>query len=210
MKNKGKIIKILSIVGVTCIVWGFITMFIGSVKKDQKEMNSRMDVILKSYNKFEKRIEEFNKMRDTLHTDFLDKVYYETLATQDTGFKNKLKEYEELVSDISLSTKNNLRKYCVDDIYYSSSDVNNKCATYKLAYEEMVNSFVDDVSVYNNNLTQYNNWLDSNGKKDSIHLESYETKKKYIDYNKDGDYSGKNNLEKQNSESNVDATQPKQ
>ena len=191
MEKKNKTIKILIILGIICVVCGFILMFISGVKKDQKEMNDRMDIILKSYKNFEKNIDKFNKMRDELHTEFLDKVYYETLATKDTEYKNKIKNYEELVSKISLSTKDNLRKYCVDDIYYSSSDVNSKCASYKLGYEEMVNSFVDDVNRYNSNLTQYNNWLDSNGKKDSLHLDLYHTKKKYIDYNKDGEYSGR-------------------
>ena len=191
MNKKSRLIKILVIVGITCVVWGFIMMFISSVKKDQKEMNSRMDTIKKSYAAFEKKIDKFNKTRDSLHTEFLDKVYYETLSTQDTGFKNKLKSYEELVSEISLSTKDNLRKYCVDDIYYSSSEINNKCASFKLGYEEMVNSFVDDINRYNSNLVQYNNWLDSNGQTQSIHLEAYKTNKKYIDYNKDGEYSGR-------------------
>ena len=49
-----------------------------------------------------------------------------------------------------------MRKYCQDDIYYSSSDVNNKCAAFKQGYEEMVNSFVDDVNIYNSNIKKYN------------------------------------------------------
>lgn len=189
--KKNKTIKVLIILGITCLVWGLIIMFISSVKKDQKEMNNRMDTILKSYKQFQSKLKEFTKVRDDLHNEFLDKVYYETLASQDTGFKNKLKDYEELVSKISLSTKNNLRKYCVKDIYYSSSDVNSKCAAYKLEYEQMVNSFIDDVNRYNDNITTYNNWLDSNGQSDSLHLKGYSTSKKYIDYNKDGEYSGR-------------------
>ena len=150
-KIKNKKVKVLILVGITCIIWGFILMFISSVKKDQREMNARMDKIVNSYDKFSKKIEKFNTMRDSLHTEFLDKVYYEKLETQDTDFKNKLKTYEELVSNISLSTKNNLRKYCQDNIYYSSSDVNNKCAAFKQGYEEMVNLFVDDVNIYKYN-----------------------------------------------------------
>lgn len=188
---KNKKVKILVLIGITCIVWGLILMFISSVKKDQKEMNARMDKIVNSYDKFSKKIEEFNTMRDSLHTEFLDKVYYEKLETQDTDFKNKLKTYEELVSSISLSTKNNLRKYCQDNIYYSSSDVNNKCAAYKQAYEEMVNSFVDDVNTYNSNIDQYNKYLDTQGATNALRLEKYQTKKQYIDYNKDGTYSGR-------------------
>ena len=196
-EKKNKKMKILILIGITCVIWGFVIMFISSVKKDQKEMNSRMDTILKSYDGFRKKIEEFNTMRDTLHTEFLDKVYYETLESNDSEFKNKLKTYEELVSSISVSTKDNLREYCKDDIYYASSDVNSKCAAFKQGYEEMVNSFVDDINSYNSNLTQYNSWLDSNGKTDSIKLETYQTKKTYIDYNKDGTYSGRDETTKE-------------
>ena len=205
MKNlKNKKVKILVLIGITCIVWGLILMFVSSVKKDQKEMNARMDKIVNSYDKFSKKIEEFNTMRDSLHTEFLDKVYYEKLETQDTDFKNKLKIYEELVSSISLSTKNNLRKYCQDNIYYSSSDVNNKCAAYKQAYEEMVNSFVDDVNTYNSNIDQYNKYLDTQGVTNALRLEKYQTKKQYIDYNKDGTYSGRS--EDSSTEENTDTS----
>lgn len=205
MKNlKNKKVKILVLIGITCIIWGLILMFVSSVKKDQKEMNARMDKIVNSYDKFSKKIEEFNTMRDSLHTEFLDKVYYEKLETQDTDFKNKLKTYEELVSSISLSTKNNLRKYCQDNIYYSSSDVNNKCAAYKQAYEEMVNSFVDDVNTYNSNIDQYNKYLDTQGATNALRLEKYQTKKQYIDYNKDGTYSGRS--EDSSTEENTDTS----
>ena len=205
MKNlKNKKVKILVLIGISCIIWGLILMFVSSVKKDQKEMNARMDKIVNSYDKFSKKIEEFNTMRDSLHTEFLDKVYYEKLETQDTDFKNKLKTYEELVSSISLSTKNNLRKYCQDNIYYSSSDVNNKCAAYKQAYEEMVNSFVDDVNTYNSNIDQYNKYLDTQGATNALRLEKYQTKKQYIDYNKDGTYSGRS--EDSSTEENTDTS----
>ena len=201
---KNKKVKILVLIGITCIIWGLILMFVSSVKKDQKEMNARMDKIVNSYDKFSKKIEEFNTMRDSLHTEFLDKVYYEKLETQDTDFKNKLKTYEELVSSISLSTKNNLRKYCQDNIYYSSSDVNNKCAAYKQAYEEMVNSFVDDINTYNSNIEQYNKYLDTQGATNALRLEKYQTKKQYIDYNKDGTYSGRS--EDSSTEENTDTS----
>ena len=192
MENKkNKKVKILVLIGITCIIWGFVIMFISSVKKDQRQMNARMETIISSYEEFSKKIEEFNTMRDTLHTEFLDKIYYETLESKDVEFKNKLKTYEELVSSISVSTKDNLREYCKGDIYYASSDVNSKCAAFKQGYEEMVNSFVEDINSYNNNLTQYNAWLDSEGKTDSIKLEQYQTKKTYIDYNEDGTYSGR-------------------
>ena len=189
MKNKKKLL-ILSLIGIMLIICGLIFMFISSVKKDQKEMNSRMEKIISSYDDFSTNIEKFNTTRDSIHNEFLDKVYYETLEQNDTSYKNKLYEYEKLVSTISKDSKT-LREYCKGDVYYSSSDANSKCTSFKLGYEEMVNTFVDDINIYNTNIKDYNAYLDSEGKTDSIKLEEYKTEKTYIDYNKDGDYSGK-------------------
>jgi len=195
MKDKKKLSIILGVVGVALIIFGIILSFISNVKKDQKEMNSRMDTIVTEYSKFEKNIEEFNKTRKSLHEEFLDKVYYETLTQNDTAYKTKLTDYETQVAKISQSTKT-IREYCKDGIYYSSSDVNNKCNSFKLGYEEMVNSFVDDINTYNKNITAYNKYLDDEGNTTSLKLETYQTKKTYIDYNNDGKYSGKEESDK--------------
>jgi hypothetical protein len=190
MKDKKRLSIILGAVGVGLIIYGCIMAFVSNLKADQKEMNSRMDVILKEYDKFEKNIEEFNATRKSLHEEFLDKVYYETLAQNDTSYKTKLTDYETQVATISKSTKT-IRQYCKDGIYYSSSDVNTKCSSFKLGYEEMVNSFVDDINTYNKNITAYNKYLDDEKDTTSLKLETYQTKKTYIDYNNDGEYSGK-------------------
>ena len=195
MKDKKKLSIILGVVGVALIIFGIILSFISNVKKDQKEMNSRMDTIVTEYSKFEKNIEEFNKTRKSLHEEFLDKVYYETLTQNDTAYKTKLTDYETQVAKISQSTKT-IREYCKDGIYYSSSDVNNKCNSFKLGYEEMVNSFVVVINTYNKNITAYNKYLDDEGNTTSLKLETYQTKKTYIDYNNDGKYSGKEESDK--------------
>lgn len=190
MKDKKKLSIILGLVGIGLIIFGIILSFIFNVIKDQQEMNDRMNTIVTEYTKFEKNIDEFNKTRKSLHEEFLDKVYYETLTQNDTSYKTKLTDYETQVATISQSTKT-IRNYCKDGVYYSSSDVNNKCNSFKLGYEEMVNSFVDDINIYNKNITAYNKYLDDNGNTTSLKLETYKTKKTYIDYNNDGKYSGK-------------------
>lgn len=50
---------------------------------------------------------------------------------------------------------------------------------------------MDDVNKYNGNIAQYNKWLKEQNKNESEKIENYATKKTYIDYNKDGQYSGK-------------------
>ena len=189
MNNK-KVCLILVLLGVVSIIAGTVLMFISSIKKDQAELNSRISVIDKDYEVFKTKLEEINKTRDEIHQEFLDTIFYETFATNDTAYKNKLLEYEENITNLSKNNKK-LKEYCNSDVYYSSSDTNNKCSAFNLAYEEMINSFVDDISKYNNNINEYNKWLDSQGNTTSIKLEEYKTKKTYIDFNKDGDYSGK-------------------
>ena len=87
---KKKKVVILVVIGVTCIIWGFITLFISSVKKDQKAMNARMDTIMKDYTKFNSNIEKFSSKRDEIHQGFLDTIYYEVLGNNDAEYKNKL------------------------------------------------------------------------------------------------------------------------
>lgn len=189
MSNK-KSTLILILLGILSIVLGFIIMFISNIKKDQQEMNSRMTKIGSKYEAFKKKVEEINVIRDNLHKEFLDTIYYETFSENELKYRKSLYNYEKLVTD--LSKKNStLKEYCKSGIYYSSSDINNKCNAFNLAYEQLINTFVDDVNKYNGNIAQYNKWLKEQNKNESEKIENYATKKTYIDYNKDGQYSGK-------------------
>lgn len=193
MSNKKKLL-ILFLLGAVSIITGLILLFISNLKKDQKEMNDRISVIIKQYDEFSSEIEKVNATREELHKDFLDTIYYDTFEKNDTSYKNRLLEYEEAITKISKDNKT-LKEYCNSNIYYSSSDANSKCSAFNLAYEQMVNSFVDDINKYNSNITKYNSWLDEQGNTVSLKLEKYKTKKTYIDFNKDGDYSGKEEVE---------------
>ena len=193
MSDKKKVIVIF-LLGMISLITGFILLFISNLKQDQKEMNNRISIIIKQYDKFSSELEKVNTTRDELHNDFLDTIYYDTFEKNDTSYKNRLLEYEEAVTKISKDNKT-LKEYCNSNIYYSSSDANSKCSAFNLAYEQMVHSFVDDINKYNSNITKYNSWLDEQGNTVSLKLEKYKTKKTYIDFNKDGDYSGKEEVE---------------
>lgn len=189
-ESKTKKYVVLAVAGVVALLLGIVLLFISNIKKDQRELNSRIKTIDKEYTVFKNDIESISNKRDELHKEFLDTIYYETFQANDTGYKNKLLEYEEEITNISKKNKK-LKEYCNAGIYYSQTEANNKCSAFNLGYEEMVNSFVEDIAAYNNNITNYNKWLDSKNDTTSIKLEKYDTKKTYIDFNKDGDYSGK-------------------
>lgn len=190
--DSNKKIVTLVLLGSVCLISGFVLMFISSIKKDQKELNSRIDTIIKGYKKYKKDLVDINKERDLIHNEFLDKIYYETFQQKDTEYKNKILKYEEDITDLSKKNKK-LKEYCNSGVYYSSTDANNKCRAFNIAYEQMINTFVEDVSIFNSNIDKYNKWLDEKGDKTSIRLEKYKTKKTYIDFNDDGDYAGKEN-----------------
>lgn len=189
MSNKKKTL-IFILLGVLAIVLGLIIMLISNIKKDQQQMNQRMNKISSSYDVFKKEVEEVNLLRDSIHKEFLDTIYYETFIEQEGKYRKSLYDYEKKVTD--LSKKNaKLKEYCKNGIYYSSSDVNNKCSAFNLAYEQLINTFVDDVNKYNGNIKEYNKWVKGQNKIEQKTFKNYETKKTYIDYNQDGQYSGK-------------------
>lgn len=192
--SKERKILVLCLLGIVSLITGIIIMFISSLKQDQAKMNKRIDTIIKKYDKFSKDLESVNKVRDSLHKEFLDTIYYDTFEKNDTSYKNRLLEYEEMITKLS-KDNNTMKDYCNSNVYYSSSDANSKCSAFNQAYEEMVNSFVDDINQYNKNITNYNSWLDEQGNTNSLKLEKYKTKKTYIDFNKDGNYSGKGEIE---------------
>lgn len=189
MSNK-KTILILVLLGILSIIVGFILMFISNIKKDQQEMNNRMSKINTKYEKFKKEIEKINIERDSLHKDFLDTIYYDSFATNELKYRKSLNNYEKEVTELS---KNNsdLKEYCKLGIYYSSSQTNSKCNAFQLAYEQLINTLVDDINQYNDNINKYNNWLKEQNNTTAPAIEIYKTKKTFIDYNKDGQYSGK-------------------
>ena len=81
-----------------------------------------------------------------------------------------------------------LEKYC-KNVYYTDSKVNTKCKEYGEVYEQVINAFVSDVKLYNENITNYNKYQAEKG--GTLFLNSYVTKKKYLDYNGDKKYQGK-------------------
>ena len=77
-----------------------------------------------------------------------------------------------------------------ENIYFPSSDVNTKCKTATETYEEMVNYFINDITQVNQNIEDYNKYNQENNTKIAP-VQKYNTTKKYIDFNDDNEYSGK-------------------
>ncbi len=185
--NLRKFAYILMTFSFILIVSGSVSSFLLGLKNDKEETYKRMDTVSDSFESFSTNVSAFEDMRDELYNSVLSNVYYDSLYSNDTYIKTRLSNYENLVDELKKNT-NNLDKLCTD-VYYPESEINNKCINYKSIYEQVVNYFVSDIKTYNQNIVNYNNYQASLGS--GLLLKSYKTNKKYIDYNGDGSYDGK-------------------
>ena len=169
------------------IISGCVSSFVLELKHDHEETYNRMYKVDDEFEVFSANTSVFEENRDELYNVVLSNVYYDTMYDEDKDIKNKLSNYENLVDELTKNT-NNLNKLC-NNMYYSSSTTNSKCNNYKSIYEQVVNYFVSDINIYNDNVDKYNKYQEENNS--SLRISKYKTKKVYIDYNNDKKFDGK-------------------
>lgn len=174
-------------IGLVLLISGCFSSFLISLKNDRSEVLSRMNDVGAEFETFSTNTTIFEDFRDELYTEVLGNVYYDTMFDTDDAVKNKISNYENLVDELYKSTKS-LDNLC-GNVYYPKSDVNNICSNYKSIYEQVVNYFVTDIKVYNDNVSKYNDYQKSiSGVK---FVKEYKTDKDYVDYNGDKVFDGK-------------------
>lgn len=167
------------------IISGTVSSFVISLKADREETQARMVVVNDSFEEFNASVTAFETARDTLYTESLGNLFYDTLVANDAKLKEKLSNYESIVDDVVKHVK--VMDGLCKDVYYPDSDINSKCSNYKLIYEQVANYFMEDVKLYNTAIESFNAQQAGKG----VPLVKYETKKKYVDYNKDKVFEGK-------------------
>ena len=165
---------------------GFSSFFIG-LKNDHQEVLRRMDSVSLTFEGFSTNVTAFEEARDELYNDVLGNVYYETMFSTDQEVKQKIADYEKLVTEIDQQVKD-LDSLC-GKVYYPDAGANQQCENYKSIYEQVINYFISDLHTYNDNVQKYNEY------QKAIHgnqlVDEYKIKWKYIDYNQDGIFDGK-------------------
>ena len=185
--NYRKLSLVLMTISFVLIISGSVATFIFGLQEDRKETFKRMEIVRDEFEIFSTNTSVFEAYRDELYGVVLSNVYYDTMYQDDDMVKNKLSNYEQLVDELSKNTRK-LDKLC-KNVYYPSGDANQKCVNYKSIYEQVNNYFLTDILLYNSNIKKYNKYQQDNNS--SLKLKKYMTKKKFIDYNNDGKYDGK-------------------
>ena len=175
-RKKELIIGIIVIVILTLI-----SIIIISAIRTSKENKNDTKVIESSYALLTENIKEYNEIR-TKYTGMLGDLFLEDYQDKHDDFVDLLTEYNKNMQRIDLSITNiNLK--C--NRLYKNSNVNKICKSYKEVYEKVVNLYVSDLNNYNSTVKKYNEYKNEKVSLfEMIHDE-------YIDYNKDGNYEGR-------------------
>ena len=175
------------VAGFVLITSGVFSAYLLGLKSDREEVLARMGDVSAEYEKFNTNVSLYGDYREDLHESIFENLFFETMYTSDKLVKDELAKYEGMVDEMTLSV-NVLDDLC-KNIYYPKSEVNNMCNNYKTMYEQVVNYFVYDINDYNANVDKYNEYEKANNLIFTINR--YETSKKYIDYNGDNKFAGK-------------------
>ena len=174
-------------IGLVLLISGGFSSFLLGLKSDHSEVLRRMDDVSGVFESFSTNTTVFEEFRDELYNDVLGNVYYETMFLTDSTVKQKLKDYEKIVDLVEKDTKQ-MDKLC-GNVYYPDVEANNKCMNYKSIYEQVVNYFITDIKIYNENVDKYNQYQESINS--NMIVKKYNTNRKYIDYNGDKIFDGK-------------------
>lgn len=186
MKAK-RISYILLAISFVMIMAGGVSSFLIGLRADKELINKRMIDVSNEFEDFSTNTSLFENERDVLYNELLTNLFFDTMQQNDNVAKVKLSNYENMVDEITKQVRQ-LDKLC-NDVYYPDSSVNNKCNNYQLIYEQIVNYFLSDINMYNENIKKFNEYQKSINS--AVSLKEYSTNKKFIDYNKDKQFDGK-------------------
>ena len=182
-----KISYIFILIAVLMIIGGAISYLVIGLKEDKKMTNKRMNEVNLEYEDYSTMVSLFEVERDSMYEKIFNNMTYDTMYSNNKYITNKISNYESMVDEMYKNV-NKLDDLC-NDMYYPDSSVNSICNNYLIIYEQVNNYFVLDIDTYNKNVDKYNEYIknvDSN-----LIIKKYESKKKYVDFDKDGEIIGK-------------------
>lgn len=186
MKKSLKVIGIVLVIIIILFILAW--MWASGLKEDQKETKKTMKLVLDSYENFNNRVEEFSNYRNKYY-EMKEDLFLETLGENADEWNDFIVKYADSISEVEKSSKN-LKKNC--EIKYGDVNTNSKCTSFKANYEAAHNYYISDIKLYNDLIDDYNKWnSEEDNKYSEVKKGSYPVYKKYIDFDKDGEYFGK-------------------
>lgn len=182
LKVIGVVFIIIAILFVLAWIWA------SGLKEDQEETKKTMKLVLDSYENFNNRVEEFSNYRNKFY-EMKEDLFLETLGENAEEWNDFIVKYADSISEVEKSSKN-LKENC--EIKYGDVNTNSKCTAFKANYEAAHNYYISDIKLYNDLIDDYDKWnKEEDNKYPEVKKGTYPVYKKYIDFDKDGEYFGK-------------------
>ena len=192
MKNKKTITIIIIIISLIILVstLSFVVIkFVRGIKEDKRRTNEIIMLIDENYTNFKSSIDLFNSKREVLHTEIFVDNYYDEMGTKIDGWKKHLDEYTIIVKNLE-NNSSYLKNNCKTVKTLNNNSII-QCESFEYAYEKAINSYISDINLYNESIKGYNEWINGNNELKPLEVYNNYLYKKYIDYNKDGEFFGK-------------------
>ena len=186
MKNK-KIAIFMLVIGTLLIVLGTSIIVYKEINNKKNEKQELENNIVNSYNKFRENVDLFESVRSSYYSDVVGDLYVETVKDNYTGWIATLNNYTDTVDKVDESSSY-LKEECINK-YFSNKDIKNKCESFVIAYETVVNYYTKDIIEFNELLGEYRNLNDETLEESEI--KDYSLKYNYTDINSDGIFKGK-------------------
>ena len=177
VKKKSIIIPIIILV----LIIIFDLVFIYFMKNRQVDSKKDLEIISTNYKKLESEVEKFSKLRDEFYKQSENDFFIESMSPKVNYWNEFINKYQseiKTIDDISKKIKGKCENI------YADSSTNEKCSKYHSNYEMSINYYITDINFYNKFALEFNKT--SNDKLNIVKLE-YE----YIDFDKDGIFTGK-------------------
>ena len=188
--SKKIIIAILLVIFI--VIGSFVYLFIDSIKEDQQITKEKAKEIISAYEKFDSNIHAFAALREEYYTS-RENTFLEEFSENTKSWDDLISRYEKSVKDIENSSKI-LKDSC--KVKFADVRVSTKCTNFTANYEAAMNYYLTDIKGYNKTVEEYNKWANENGK-NKLNEGKFPVYKDYIDFDKDGEYFGKEEVSKQ-------------
>ncbi len=183
---KKKIISILIVVMFLSLFAFGVYKFVSSFKEDQALTTAKMKQILNYYDKFNISVLNFAEARDYFYEQ-RQQTFIEEFSRNVEGWNILIENYEKKITEVEKNSKF-LKKNC--QVKFADPNVSSKCTIFKSTYEGAMNYFISDIKNYNKNVEEYNEWAKNNNKL-QLNKGNLVVYKKYIDFDNDKQYFGK-------------------
>ena len=166
-------------------------IWVDGLKEDTAITKKKMDEVLDAYPKFNEEVDNFSKLRNQLYESKED-LYLETLRDNAASWNTFMENYKNSIMKVE-NTALILKKNCAEE--YGDVNVSSKCTTFKANYEAAHNYYISDVKMYNQMVDEYDVYNAEHGNGYAkVNKASYGPYDDYIDYDKDGEYFGKDEV----------------